>query len=107
MTPIGVLCGGPSAEREISLRSGQAVWHALQELGYEVQFLDLPKVDCADQLRASGIRSAFIALHGPFGEDGTVQALLESLGIPYTGSGVEASRLCMHKAEAKVRLLSV
>lgn len=103
-TPIGVLCGGPSSEREISLRSGQAVWRALQALRYDVQLLELEGADCAAVLRASGIRTAFIALHGAFGEDGTVQALLESLGILYTGSGVAASRLAMDKAAARTRL---
>ncbi len=103
-TPIGVLCGGPSSEREISLRSGQAVWRALQARRYDVQLLELEGADCAAVLRASGIRTAFIALHGAFGEDGTAQALLESLGILYTGSGVAASRLAMDKQAARTRL---
>lgn len=116
--PIGVLCGGPSAEREISRRSGQAVWRALQGLGYPVRLVELPPADCAGArgsaspgasrcagpLRQAGIRTAFIALHGPFGEDGTVQALLESLGVIYTGSGVAASRLASDKGAAKQRL---
>lgn len=112
-SPIGVLCGGPSTEREISLRSGQAVWRALQARGYDARLLDLEEADplsgtpvgrCTAVLRASGIRTAFIALHGVFGEDGTVQALLESLGILYTGSGVEASRTAIHKQAARLRL---
>lgn len=103
-TPIGVLCGGPSAEREISLRSGRAVWQALQELGYPVQFLDVPQAACGEILKRSGIRTAFLALHGAFGEDGSVQVLLESLGILYTGSRVAASRLAFDKAAAKACL---
>ena len=102
--PLGVLCGGPSTEREISLRSGQAVWRALRERGYDALLLDIEQADCAAILRASGIRTAFIALHGAFGEDGTVQALLESLGIRYTGSGVAASRLAIDKQAARTRL---
>ena len=102
--PLGVLCGGPSTEREISLRSGQAVWRALRERGYDALLLDIEQADCAAILRASGIRAAFIALHGAFGEDGTVQALLESLGIRYTGSGVAASRLAIDKQAARTRL---
>ena len=103
--PIGVLCGGPSAEREISLRSGQAVWRALSDLGYPARLLDLRGTDDdASAVRAAGIQTAFVALHGPFGEDGTVQGILESLGIAYTGSGVEASRLAMDKAAAKIQM---
>jgi len=103
-SPIGILCGGPSAERVISLRSGQAVWQALRDLRYDAWLIDISSADCTVQLRAAGIRTAFIALHGPFGEDGTVQTLLESLGISYTGSGIMASRLAMDKAAAKLRL---
>ena len=102
--PIGVLCGGPSAEREISLRSGHAVWTALRGLGYPVRLVDILRPEWVDQLCAERIRTAFVALHGPFGEDGTVQALLESLEIVYTGSGVAASRLAMDKASARLQL---
>ncbi|MBI4226884.1 MAG: D-alanine--D-alanine ligase [Candidatus Omnitrophica bacterium] len=102
--PIGVLCGGPSTEREISRRSGQAVWRALRELGYDARLIDLPAMDSASALRAAGIRTAFIALHGAFGEDGAVQTLLESLGIGYTGSGVAASRLAIDKPATRARL---
>lgn len=101
---IGVLCGGPSAEREISLRSGQAVWRALQERGYDAGLIELHGQECEPPLRAAGIQTAFIALHGTFGEDGQVQTLLESLGIAYTGSGIAASRLAFDKVAAKARL---
>ena len=103
--PIGVLCGGPSAEREISLRSGQAVWRALSDLGYAPRLFDVRTADdCTAIVGAIGIRTAFVALHGPFGEDGTVQGILESLGVAYTGSGVAASRLAMDKSAAKLRM---
>lgn len=102
--PIGVLCGGPSAEQEISRRSGQAVWRALRELGYDARLIDVGGPNDVTALRADGIRTAFIALHGAFGEDGTVQALLEAIGIPYTGSGVAASRLAIDKQAARQQL---
>tara|TARA_B100000315_G_scaffold247753_1_gene276887 strand:- start:324 stop:1265 length:942 start_codon:yes stop_codon:yes gene_type:complete len=101
---IGVLLGGPSAEREISLKSGQAVFEALQKQGYQVQALDITDENPKTQITQSGIEMAFIALHGPFGEDGTIQSLLESLEIPYTGSGPEASKLCMDKCAARLKL---
>lgn len=102
--PIGVLCGGPSSEREISLRSGQGVFHSLHDLGYDARFIDIQSADCANLLKSSGIRTAFIALHGTFGEDGTVQSILDQLKISYTGSRAEASRLCMDKQQAKKSL---
>lgn len=105
--PIGVLCGGPSAEQEISRRSGQAVWRALRDLGYDVRLCDVGGASDVTALRPAGIGTAFIALHGAFGEDGTVQALLESAGIPYTGSGVAASRLAIDKQSARERLASI
>ncbi len=97
---IGVLMGGFSAEREVSLRSGRAVCEALKSKGYGVVPIDVDR-NVAHQMRASGIDLAFIALHGPFGEDGTVQGLLEILGIPYTGSGVLPSALAMDKIATK------
>lgn len=97
---IGVLMGGLSAEREVSLRSGGAVVAALQSRGYEVVPIDVAR-NVADQLREAEIDVAFIALHGPFGEDGTIQGLLEFLNIPYTGSGVLPSALAMDKTAAK------
>jgi D-alanine-D-alanine ligase len=97
---IGVLLGGLSAERTISLRSGEAILAALAERGYHAcpVFVDRD-VDLV--LRQSRIDVAFLALHGRYGEDGCVQGLLELLGIPYTGSGVLASGLAMNKAKAK------
>ena len=88
--------GGDSAEREISLRSGSEVMRALHSLGYEAQALDYDErfFDALRQLKPDVV---FIALHGPGGEDGHVQALLEYLSIPYTGSGLEASALSMDK----------
>lgn len=97
---IGVLAGGPSNEREISLRSGRAVYSALVEEGLDAALLDITDESFAE-LKASGIDVAFIALHGKFGEDGTVQKMLEDAGIPYTGSGVEASRLALDKIASK------
>lgn len=97
---IGVLMGGVSAEREISLRSGRAVLQALQERGLDVVGIDLTD-DWPGRISRAGIRTAFVALHGTLGEDGCVQGLLEILGIPYTGSDVTASALCMNKQLCK------
>jgi D-alanine-D-alanine ligase len=97
---IGVLAGGPSNEREISLRSGRAVYEALIKAG-----LDAVLVEIGDDARSSVSRSrldvAFIALHGMFGEDGTVQRMLEEMRIPYTGSACEASKLALDKIASK------
>jgi D-alanine-D-alanine ligase len=95
--------GGLSAEREVSLRSGRAVCAALESRGYEVVPIDVDR-DVAQTIRETGIELAFIALHGPLGEDGAVQGLLELLGIPYTGSGVLASALAMDKIATKKML---
>ncbi|MCX5667654.1 MAG: D-alanine--D-alanine ligase [Candidatus Omnitrophica bacterium] len=97
---IGVLAGGPSNEREISLCSGRAVHDALLEEGLDSVFIDV-KNDIDEIIEKSRIDVAFIALHGRFGEDGTVQRMLEDAGIPYTGSGVEASRAALDKAASK------
>lgn len=97
---VGVLLGGLSAEREISLRTGAAISRALRERGYTVVELDVGK-DIARRLLEEGVEVAFIALHGRWGEDGCIQGLLESMGIPYTGSGVLASALGMDKVYAK------
>jgi len=97
---VGVLLGGPSAEREISLKSGRAVSRALREGGYSVVEIG-EKGDIAGGIRSQPLAAAFIALHGRFGEDGTVQGLLEELNIPYTGSGVEASRRAMSKVQSR------
>lgn len=101
---IAVLMGGLSAEREISLRTGRAVLAALQEGGYAAVGIDAGR-DLAARLAAEKAEVAFIALHGRFGEDGTVQGLLEMLGIPYTGSGVMASAIAMDKVTTKKILL--
>lgn len=93
---IGVLMGGMSAEREISLLSGQAILSALQEKGYEACSIEADEL-LSQRLRAQKIEVAFIGLHGRFGEDGCVQGLLEMMRIPYTGSGVLASALAMNK----------
>ncbi len=100
---VGVLMGGRSREREISLRSGRAMLQALQSAGLEVIGLDLDE-DWPQAIRAADIDRAVVALHGTLGEDGCVQGLLEILRIPYTGSGVTASALCMHKPLCKAVL---
>ncbi len=94
--------GGASAEREVSLRSGQAVMQALRERGHDVVPLVLgPGQDASVLLRKARIDVAFLALHGRLGEDGCVQGLCELLGIPYTGSSVLSSALAMNKVKAK------
>jgi len=97
---VGVLFGGMSSEREVSLRTGAAVSKALRGLGYDVAEIDVGK-DLPARLAAEKVEVAFIALHGRYGEDGCVQGLLECLFIPYTGSGVMASSLGMDKVFAK------
>lgn len=101
---IAVLMGGLSAEREVSLRTGQAVLGALQQAGYRVLGIDAGR-DLAARLVEERVEVAFIALHGRYGEDGTVQGLLEMLQIPYTGSGVLASSMAMDKVTTKKVLL--
>lgn len=103
--PIGVLCGGPSAEREISIRSGQAVHEALLSLGLPSVLLVLPAEveQIPGEIQNARLGCAFIALHGCFGEDGTVQSMLEKMGIPYTGSSVEACRYGMDKLFSRRR----
>ncbi len=93
--------GGPSAEREISFLSGNAVLKALVEKGVDAHAFD-PKERQLFDLKREGFDRVFIALHGRFGEDGTVQGALEVLGIPYTGSGVMASALAMDKWRTKL-----
>lgn len=97
---IGVLMGGLSAEREVSLKSGGAVLNALLEKGYNAVAIDAGR-SLAEDLVSQRIDCAFVSLHGRYGEDGTVQGMLELLGIPYTGSGVLASALAMDKVFAK------
>lgn len=97
---IGVLMGGTSAEREVSLKSGHAVFDALKRLNYNVVAVDVGP-DICDVLRRERLEIAFIALHGGPGEDGSIQGLLEVMGITYTGSGVLASALAMDKEASK------
>jgi D-alanine-D-alanine ligase len=97
---VAVLMGGASAEREISLRSGRGVLAALQSRGVEAFGFD-PAEQPLDDLRRLGVQRVFIALHGRYGEDGTVQGALELLGIAYTGSGVQASALAIDKIRTK------
>jgi D-alanine-D-alanine ligase len=97
---IGVMMGGLSREREISLRTGKAILRALTEKGYQALAIDVSQ-DIAEALIKEKIDIAFIALHGRFGEDGTIQGMLELMRIPYTGSGVLASALALHKIMAK------
>ena len=98
---VAVLLGGPSAEREISILSGTAVLTALRGRGVDAHAFDPAQQDVF-QLKRRGFSRAFIALHGRFGEDGTVQGALETLRIPYTGSGVMASALAMDKWRTKL-----
>lgn len=106
---VAVLKGGWCAEREVSLVSGGAAATALRELGHDVAEIDMQR-DVQTQLTSSfagqGPEVVFNALHGPFGEDGRVQAVLEFLQIPYTHSGVLASALCMDKPKSKAVLAS-
>ena len=98
---IAVLCGGNSAEREVSLNSGAAVHDALLKTGFNTIKID-SKNNLIEQLNEHQVDVAFIALHGVGGEDGTVQGLLEFYGLPYTGSGVKASAICMDKWRTKL-----
>ncbi|HET7362287.1 MAG TPA: D-alanine--D-alanine ligase [Burkholderiales bacterium] len=97
---VAVLLGGKSAEREVSLKSGTMVLNALRSRGVDAHGFD-PKERDVTALVKERFDRAFIALHGRFGEDGTVQGVLEWLGIPYTGSGVLASALAMDKLRTK------
>jgi D-alanine-D-alanine ligase len=97
---IGVLMGGLGSEREISLKTGEAIAKALGDRGYDVTRVYVDR-DLDRVLRQNPIDVAFIALHGPYGEDGCVQGMLELMGIPYTGSGVLASALAMDKLKSK------
>jgi len=97
---VAVLMGGASAERAISLRSGAGVLSALQGRGVHACAFD-PAEQPLDELRRLAVERVFIALHGRYGEDGTVQGALELLGIPYTGSGVQASALAIDKIRTK------
>ncbi|MCK5681291.1 D-alanine--D-alanine ligase [bacterium] len=104
-TKVGVLYGGLSAEREVSLKSGKAVGLALQELGFMVTLIDVDR-EIFTRLKEAKVEVVFIALHGAYGEDGTIQGVLEYLQIPYTGPGVMASSIAMNKVMTKRVLLS-
>ncbi len=95
---IGVLAGGLSSEREISLKTGRNIFESLKRSGYNADFIDVG-VDLLEKIRSVDI--AFLALHGRFGEDGTVQGMLELLKIPYTGSGVLSSAVVLDKILSK------
>ncbi|MCS7149970.1 MAG: D-alanine--D-alanine ligase [Caldimicrobium sp.] len=98
---IALIAGGHSSEREVSLRGSKAVDKALRELGHEVEFFD-PAYDLRRLVdRASTLDLAFLVIHGPGGEDGTLQGFLDMLGLPYQGAGVLGSALAMHKGIAK------
>lgn len=97
---IAVLCGGRSGERDVSLRSGKRVYESLKKQGFKATQFDLDN-DLVSKLHKAKIDIVFIVLHGKYGEDGTVQGLLEIAGIPYTGSGVLASALAMNKVASK------
>jgi D-alanine-D-alanine ligase len=101
---IAVLAGGRSAEREVSLWSGQEVQKALAARGHEAVMVDL-EPETWVRLRDGGFDCAFIALHGRLGEDGSVQGMLEVLGLPYTGSGILASALCLDKTRCNQVLI--
>jgi len=97
---VGVLMGGPSSERGISLKSGKAVLSALLESGVDALGIDIITDNAQENIRllqSHNLNSVFIALHGRFGEDGTIQEILEKINLPYTASGVAASRLAMDK----------
>jgi D-alanine-D-alanine ligase len=102
---VAVLMGGLSAERDISLMSGQGVLQALRSQGVDAHAFDPAERDLGE-LKTEGFARCFIALHGRFGEDGTVQGALELLGIPYTGSGVMASSIAIDKVMTKRLLLA-
>lgn len=102
---IGVIMGGISSEREVSLQTGQEMIYHLDRSRYEIVPIVIEKrADLIVQVQQAGIDIALLALHGQYGEDGTVQGALETLGIPYTGSGVLASSLCMNKQLSKMLL---
>lgn len=102
---IGVIMGGISSEREVSLQTGQEMINHLDRSRYEVVSIVIEqRADLIAQVQQAGIDIALLALHGQYGEDGTVQGALEALSIPYTGSGVLASSLCMNKHLSKMLL---
>ena len=98
---VAVLCGGTSGEREVSLNSGKCCGRALEEKGFSVTLLDPASRDDLKRLIDETFDVAFLALHGKGGEDGTLQGFLETLGIPYTGSGILANAIAINKGKSK------
>ncbi len=98
---IAVLAGGPSSERDISIKSGLAVYNALQREGCDVQWLEIGRGNPKKTVESIPFDVAFITLHGKIGEDGTIQRILERMSKPYTGSGVIASRLALDKIASR------
>ncbi|MBF0253875.1 MAG: D-alanine--D-alanine ligase [Candidatus Omnitrophica bacterium] len=103
---IGVLCGGVSSERDISLKSGRAVHDALVGAGFKARLIDA-REDYMSTILETPVDYVFVALHGRMGEDGTVQRVLETAGIPYSGPGAEACRISMDKALSRRRFEEV
>ncbi len=102
---VAVVMGGPSSEREVSLRTGKAIADALLDKGYKVVEIDLIPERFAEQLGAIGAQVVFNAIHGLYGEDGKMQGFLDMLGIPYTGSGLQACALSINKIISKQMFL--
>ena len=102
---IGVIMGGLSAEKDVSLTSGGAVMAALEGAGYNVHPIYFNGPGVIDEIRKVSPDIVFLALHGRYGEDGTIQGLLEIMGIPYTGSGVAGSALAMDKSVTVAMLI--
>ncbi len=98
---IGVLMGGSSSERDVSLRSGNAIYQALKERGFAVEAIDIQSRNMREELSSHSLDFAFVALHGKGGEDGEIQSVLEQLGIPYLGSDSEVSSRAFNKIVAK------
>lgn len=99
---VALLVGGISGEREVSLASGEGAHQALTEAGFRVTVLDPADKEDLKKLIDGGFDVAFICLHGKYGEDGTLQGMLEMIGLPYIGSGVWSSALAMDKVKSKV-----
>lgn len=98
---IGILAGGDSSERDVSIKSGKAVFDAFSRMGLKAVFLDVRENDVLRKITENKVDIVFVALHGKFGEDGSVQELLSGEGIPYTGSNPESSRLAIDKLASK------
>lgn len=98
---IGVMMGGLSAEKEVSMTSGDAVLKALQDAGYNALRIVYNGPDVVEELKRVAPDAVFLALHGRYGEDGTIQGLLETMGVPYTGAGVTGSAIAMDKSVTK------